>query len=623
MANTNTNLLSVGSSKNVAVTSQSTSAKYKTAAPVDRKDNFNSHLDKANAQVNQNQSQQPEKVEGDIKETAETIQGQNTKTQDAPPQENLETPPENISEGTEELSDADEVQENPALFSYLFSANTETLLAVRDVGAETEGNLMTIMPQSSDSKSQSMLDLLGGKTWTSADVTTEFQNLNSQPQTQNLNQLQIETVQPQVQNLNQQAQVETVQPQMQNLNQQVQVENFQPQQNLNQQSQVENIQPQQNLNQQSQVETVQPQMQNVNQQSQVETVQPQMQNLNQQTQIETFQPQQNVNQQQVETVQPQVQNLNQQAQVETVQPQVQNLNSQSQVETVQPQQNLNSQVQVETVQSQVQNLNQQMQFENIQPQVQNLNQSQPTVQNMADLLGVNVQVEDGQQIAPTVQTQQPSQNFEQNNSQSNAQNFSQNLTQATSPEIQQATSQTAEGGENFAANFAQANNISQPIQQTTQIQTPETAATAREDFNIPTQIVEQARLIRSAQNTEMVINLKPEHLGELTLRISVNHSGALTANFYSDNAQVRAIIDNSLVQLRQELNNAGIKVENVQVYAGLSDGGLSNGQSNAWQQNQQQRNSNRKIDFSAFEDEASATQPVNDSETSDGVDYKV
>ena len=141
---------------------------------------------------------------------------------------------------------------------------------------------------------------------------------------------------------------------------------------------------------------------------------------------------------------------------------------------------------------------------------------------------------------------------------------------------------------------------------------------------MPTQIVEQARLIRNAQNTEMVINLKPEHLGELTLRISVNHSGTLNANFYSDNAQVRAIIENSLVQLRQELSNAGLKVENVQVYAGLSDGGLSNGQGQAaWQQNQQQRNSNRRIDFSAFEDEADATQLVNESETADGVDYKV
>ena len=248
MANANTNLMSVSSNKTVAVTTQS-STKYKTAAPVSKKDNFNSHLDKASAQVNQNQPQpQAEKVASDAKDDASTsIQGQNTKTQDAPPQENLETPPENITEEVQEVSDADEVQENPAVFSYIFSANTETLLDTRNFDAGQEGNLMTIMPQSSDSKSQTMLDLLGGKTWTSADVTSEFQNLNQQPQAESF---QLPT------NLNSQSQVETFQPT--NLNQQSQVENVQPQTNLNQQSQVENVQPQTNLNSQPQVETFQP-----------------------------------------------------------------------------------------------------------------------------------------------------------------------------------------------------------------------------------------------------------------------------------------------------------------------------------------------------------------------------
>ena len=267
------------------------------------------------------------------------------------------------------------------------------------------------------------------------------------------------------------------------------------------------------------------------------------------------------------------------------------------------------------------NLNQQSQNP-IQPQVQN-QQSQPTTQNLADMLGVNVQLEDGQQIAPTAPTQQFAQQFEQNNSQSNSQNFAQNLNQSTAPEIQQTTSQAAEGGETFVANFAQANNTPQPVQQDVQVQSPEVAQNVRDDFNVRGQIVEQARLIRNAQSTEMVINLKPEHLGELTLRISVSHSGTLNANFYSDNAQVRAVIENSLVQLKQELSNAGLKVEDVQVYSGLSDGGLTGQGQSAWQQNQQQKNSNRRIDFSAFEEDADLAQPVAETETSDGVDYKV
>ena len=110
----------------------------------------------------------------------------------------------------------------------------------------------------------------------------------------------------------------------------------------------------------------------------------------------------------------------------------------------------------------------------------------------------------------------------------------------------------------------------------------------------------------------------------MTLRISVSQNGALNASFHSDNAQVRAIIENSLVQLKNDLANQGLKVENVQVYSGLSDGGLMNGQGGqAWQQQQQQRNNRGRIDFEAFDDDVDALNPINESNVEDGVDYKV
>ena len=122
----------------------------------------------------------------------------------------------------------------------------------------------------------------------------------------------------------------------------------------------------------------------------------------------------------------------------------------------------------------------------------------------------------------------------------------------------------------------------------------------------------------------MIIKLNPEHLGELTLRISVSQNGAVNASFHSDNAQVRTIIENSLVQLRQELSNAGLKVDNVEVSANLSDGGLMNGQGGqAWQQNRQQRQGNRRINFDALERDVDNAQPVNESSATDGVDYSV
>ena len=240
---------------------------------------------------------------------------------------------------------------------------------------------------------------------------------------------------------------------------------------------------------------------------------------------------------------------------------------------------------------------------------------------MNNLLGVEVQLENNlTQSTPVIPLQDFSQQFEQN--QQFTRNFQQNFTTLT-PEVETEISKQPEGAENFAGNVATALNQTQNNQPAAQVQAPEVPQAPREDFNVPAQIVEQARMIRTATNTEMVINLKPEHLGELTLRVSVSTNGAVTASFYTDNAQVRAIIENSLVQLKQELNDQGIKVDDVEVYAGLNEEGLLNGQGQqAWQQNQQ-RNHRGTIDLGAVEEELDALTPVNENLSADGVDYKV
>ena len=259
------------------------------------------------------------------------------------------------------------------------------------------------------------------------------------------------------------------------------------------------------------------------------------------------------------------------------------------------------------------------QINSLQPQLDSKNVN---LQTMNDLLGVEVQVKESPQSTPVMPLQNFSQQFEQN--QQFTQNFQQNFTPLT-PEVETEIAQQPEGAENFAGNVAAAINQPQNNQPIVQVQAPEVQQAPREDFNIPAQIVEQARMIRTTTNTEMVINLKPEHLGELTLRISVGTNGAVNASFYTDNAQVRAIIENSLVQLKQELNDQGIKVDDVEVYAGLSEDSLLNGQGQqAWQQNQQRNNQRGTIDLGAVEEELDALTPVNENQSSDGgVDYKV
>ena len=154
------------------------------------------------------------------------------------------------------------------------------------------------------------------------------------------------------------------------------------------------------------------------------------------------------------------------------------------------------------------------------------------------------------------------------------------------------------------------------------------------DYEIPRQIVEQARLLRTLSDTQMVIRLKPAHLGELTLRVAVSSDGAVQASFHSDNAQVRSVIENSLVQLRQELNNQGLKVDRVGVYTGLADGQMPQGQGQeAWQQNDGSRGNTTRVygrgDAADYEDGAEGMLPAHSAAepggvmTADSVDYRV
>lgn len=148
-------------------------------------------------------------------------------------------------------------------------------------------------------------------------------------------------------------------------------------------------------------------------------------------------------------------------------------------------------------------------------------------------------------------------------------------------------------------------NQSQQIEapQPEKVQQPQTARTT-DIYDIRQQIVEQVRMIRTAQTTELVMQLKPEHLGQLTMKVSVANNGTVTAVFQSENAQVRAAVESQLTQLKQELQQQGLKVDNVSVGAGLSEDFFTRsetqGQMSQFTQQQSQQagaggNGNRRI----------------------------
>ena len=161
---------------------------------------------------------------------------------------------------------------------------------------------------------------------------------------------------------------------------------------------------------------------------------------------------------------------------------------------------------------------------------------------------------------------------------------------------------------------------------------------ARETYNVPQQIVEQAKLLQRGTDSQMIIKLNPEHLGQLSLKVSVNGNGGVTATFHTDNAQVRAILETTMTQLKQQLDEQGIKVDNVEVHTGLPDGQLpqDQGQQGFYQQQGQQVRS-RQADLQDFEESSEnlAAELENSQENQDvvldsqgnqisrGVDYSV
>lgn len=253
------------------------------------------------------------------------------------------------------------------------------------------------------------------------------------------------------------------------------------------------------------------------------------------------------------------------------------------------------------------------------------------VSDFANLFGTQIQVDGAQPVQPAAAAMQPDDGgslLQQGQQQSLAQSFGQGTGLPQLPEeaaidkppTQQTTdapTMGATGVMSFSQTLAQAEPAAAAAPQ----------AMPQTDYEVPKQIVDQARLIQRGQDTEMVIHLKPEHLGDLTLRVSVGTDGAVNASFHSNNAEVRTIIENTLVQLRQELNNQGLKVDNVGVYAGLADGGLpqDQGQQQAFQQGSQRQHTTRES-AAAFEDGQELTAALAAQEGSiatDGVDYRI
>ena len=85
-----------------------------------------------------------------------------------------------------------------------------------------------------------------------------------------------------------------------------------------------------------------------------------------------------------------------------------------------------------------------------------------------------------------------------------------------------------------------------------------------ETLDMVKQIVEQIRVQISPDTTSMEMQLNPENLGKVMLNVSTKN-GEVTAQLTVENEAVKAAVESQLVQLKESLNNQGLKVEAVEV----------------------------------------------------------
>lgn len=139
-------------------------------------------------------------------------------------------------------------------------------------------------------------------------------------------------------------------------------------------------------------------------------------------------------------------------------------------------------------------------------------------------------------------------------------------------------------------------------------------------YNIAGQIVDQAKLITKQDSSEMVIKLKPEHLGEVTMKVTVE-AGTVSATFHAANPEVRGAIEATLTQLRQDMTAQGLKVDYVGVYASLDQ--FFRGDQRQAPQQQIKLSTRRSQDEDSITEAVTAVSSQNQLSGSGGIDYRI
>jgi len=89
--------------------------------------------------------------------------------------------------------------------------------------------------------------------------------------------------------------------------------------------------------------------------------------------------------------------------------------------------------------------------------------------------------------------------------------------------------------------------------------------------DVTRQIIEKAETIFREDKSEMVLQLKPESLGKISLKV-IHERGEIIARFVAENEQVKAILEGNMQLLKDSLQKSGVMVQSLEVSVGQQGG---------------------------------------------------
>lgn len=118
----------------------------------------------------------------------------------------------------------------------------------------------------------------------------------------------------------------------------------------------------------------------------------------------------------------------------------------------------------------------------------------------------------------------------------------------------QAFQWTGQNQMNTTANVESASNVAQT----------QSSFTTAQAMDIMNQVMDYMKLQLNAETSSLEMQLQPESLGTLQIRISAKE-GLMTAQFTTASDSVKAVLESQMVQLQQQLESQNIKVDAIEV----------------------------------------------------------